>query len=206
MCLLKIQENVFQLFLKIKGLHFVNKISTKTRPKRTSFANSNTKSGGTQWTHTPHLTVTWKHFRILTLRSIKRKANNILSKGKIIWFNTHIMYICHLPNNVTAMTNSLLRPFHGSLNRWLSFVWFIVSWDLACRFFFISKIKLRTWKYRFPLEAIRPVRVSQWNDPALFGTKRFKEQQIEIDFLNWFDVIFRRNNSTERVLGCLSEV
>ena len=35
----KKQENVFQLFLKIKGLHFVNKISTKTRPKRTSFAN-----------------------------------------------------------------------------------------------------------------------------------------------------------------------
>ena len=39
----KKQGNVFQLFLKIKGLHFVNKISTKTRPKRTSFANSNTK-------------------------------------------------------------------------------------------------------------------------------------------------------------------
>ena len=39
----KKQENVFQLFLKIKGLHFVNKISTKTRPKRTSFANCNTK-------------------------------------------------------------------------------------------------------------------------------------------------------------------
>ena len=41
--LLKIQENVFQLFLKIKGLHVVNKVSTKKRPKRTSFANSNTK-------------------------------------------------------------------------------------------------------------------------------------------------------------------
>ena len=66
----------------------------------------------------------------------------ITSKGKIIWFNTHIMYICHLPNNVTAMTNSLLRTFHGSLNRWLSFVWFIVSWDLACRFFLWAKLNL----------------------------------------------------------------
>ena len=70
----------------------------------------------------------------------------------------------------------------------------------------MRKIKLRAWKYRSPLEAIRPVRVSQWNDTTLFRTKRFKEQQIEIDFLSWFDFIFRRNNSTERVLDCLSEV
>ena len=38
-----------------------------------------------------------------------------------------------------------------------------------------------------------------------FSVCCFKEQQIEIDFC-WLDAIFRRNNSTERVLGCLTEV
>ena len=32
--LLKIQENVFQLFLKIKSLHFVNKILDKNEAKK----------------------------------------------------------------------------------------------------------------------------------------------------------------------------
>ena len=66
----KKQENVVQLFLKIKGLHFVNKISTKTRPKRTSFANCNTKVN-------PAVPSEPRHFVIENILEFQRFYQNV---------------------------------------------------------------------------------------------------------------------------------